>query len=132
MLLSVFLETLLMGRLGRWVEFVLKDLADGFTSDAGIYYREILQWHFVEWNSIDRLEYWPRRNHRITMLRGNRPLPIQFGASPQLASIQIDQHASGGSSANRHPGRSTVSLFQVIVRRPIPKASAETVRARLS
>ena len=77
-----------MRRLGRWTEFVLKDLADGFTCDSGIYYREFVRWHFAAWNSIDRLEYWPRRNHRITMLRGSRPLPIQFGASPQLASIQ--------------------------------------------
>ena len=79
-------------RVGGWIEFVLKDAADGFTCDTGIYYREFFRWHFVPWHNIEHLECWSSENGRISAVLAFRQFPLQFGpASPDVRSHDVIQ-----------------------------------------
>ena len=61
-----------------WLSDIAVNLAYGTAEEDGIHFRKWLRSRFVTWRAIERLEYWPERDGRISLHLYSRRAPIIF------------------------------------------------------
>ena len=61
-----------------WLSDIVVNLAYGAAEEDGIRFRKWLRSRFVTWRAIERLEYWPERDGRISLHLYSQRAPIIF------------------------------------------------------
>jgi hypothetical protein len=61
-----------------WLSDIAVNLAYGTAEEDGIHFRKWIRHRFVRWRAIERLEYWPKSDGRISLHLYSQRAPIVF------------------------------------------------------
>jgi len=67
-----------------WLSDITVNLAYGTAEEDGIHFRKWFRHRFVTWRAIERLEYWPKSDGRISLHLYSQRAPIIFVPAQEL------------------------------------------------
>lgn len=79
-----------------WLSDIAANLAYGEAKEDGIHFRKWFRHRFVKWRAIERLEYWPEVDGRVTLNLYSQRSPIIF--IPEQQTPTIGARESSGST----------------------------------